>query len=120
MVDGVSLRVFFLPLILGLGALGAVVFFLDPRTGLAVIILFYLSAFVFAASLLTVLGVFFRRGSNSEENKTIAISFRQGILLSFLLLLFLILQRADLFFWWSGLIAVLIVVFLESAFEREL
>lgn len=109
-----SATVFLLPLTFGLGAFLAVVFFLDPGSGYVAPVLFYLSFLVLAASLLTILGVFSRRNTNTP-GEIIAVSFRQGILLASLLVILLILQHSGWLFWWSGIMAILAVVFLESA-----
>lgn len=108
--------------------LAAVLVYFDPSSaGLLVLILFYLSLFILSTSVFTLIGLFIRRVSQKQGTRLakiqairhLEISFRQGLLLSLILITALILQSQRLLTWWYLLILVAIVALAEWWLARK-
>ncbi len=101
--------------LLSVAAFLSVLWFVDPFTsGLLQHIFFYLTLFLASAGLMTLVGIQLRKkvapGMFTEQLRT---SFRQGILLSLMVIGLLILQVSGLLFWWVGLTLVLFIITVE-------
>jgi len=97
-----------------------VVFRIDPeKSGMAGQLLFYGSMFLFFSGLFI---IFFTWLGNKKENgenvniEHISMSFRQGTLLSFLILILLFFQQKGILTWWDGLLAIAGVFLIELYF----
>jgi hypothetical protein len=93
-----------------------VLFQIDPSTaGSLSFLFFYLTLGGALVGTFTVASTGVRRLFRREEmiSRQVLISFRQGILFSFLLIISLMLLSLHLFTWWN----VLILIFALSAFE---
>jgi hypothetical protein len=103
----------------------AILWFVSPEGGgPAILILLFLSLFLALCGFFSLLGFYFRRLRYKDEMTMsfLTVSFREGTLLSLLLVGFLIMQTAKVFYWWTALIFLIIVVAIEMAFlyeERE-
>ena len=108
--------------------LAAILIYFDPiSSSLIIFILFYLSLFITFSSVLTLIGWFIRRLSqkrkfplpNKEAIRRLEISFRQGMLLSIVLITVLILQSQRILSWWNLLIIVSLVALSEWWLSRR-
>lgn len=95
--------------------LAAILVYFDPISSSSLIfILFYLSLFISSTGLFTLFGLFIRRISQrrrftlsvSQAIRRLEISFRQGLLLSIILVTALILQSQRVLAWWHLLVLV--------------
>lgn len=106
--------------ILSLAAFGLVVFWIDPeKSGIFSQVIFYLSLFLAFSGILTLFLTWVRRKLTEETDSNFAyvgISFRQGILLSFLAVALLFLQSFKILTWWDGLLVVAGVFLVELYF----
>ena len=106
-----------------LAALGAVVVYIDPRSGAWIgLLFFYLAALFSIGGLFNLVLLFFRRKLLGEEAAadSVGLSFRQGILLAIIALGVLILQSFRLLVWWDALLVVAGVFLIELFFlSRE-
>ena len=86
-----------------------------PGMGLG---LFYLSLFVALVCTFSVIGFYFRKWLNRDEvyENHINIAFRQGVLLTAVVLGALTFQLLRVLTWWTGLILIFVVVLLEIYF----
>jgi len=114
--------------ILAGGCLAAVFIYLDPiSSGLLVLILFYSSLLIGSTGILTLIGFFIRRISRRRKAPlpvkqaihNLEISFRQGILLSLILVITLILQSQRMLVWWHLIILVGIIGLAEWWLSRR-
>ncbi len=111
------LTVFVFITLLAGGGSAAILIFCNPfEISFWILFLFYLFLFINLAGLFTLIGFLIRRlirGSKRVSQKQVIyhlrISFRQAILLSFLLIILLLLQSQGLRTWWNllGLVAVI-------------
>ena len=108
--------------------LAAILIYFDPSSAdLLVLILFYLSLFILSTSVFTLIGLFIRRVSQKQGTRLamaqvvrhLEISFRQGLLLSLILIAALILQSQRLLTWWHLLILVAVVALAEWWLARK-
>ena len=108
--------------------LAAILIYFNPfSSGFDIFILFYLSLFIASTSVLTLIGWVVRRISrkrifplpNKETVRRLEISFRQGMLLSIILVAVLILQSQKILNWWSLVIIVGIIVLSEWQLSRR-
>ncbi len=97
------------------GCLTAILVYLNPiSSDLLVFILFYLSLFIGSSGVITLIGFFIRRISRRRRASlpieqaihNLEVSFRQGLLLSIILIVTLILQSNRILTWWYLLILV--------------
>lgn len=105
-------------LILSLAAWGIVVYYVDPEhSGKIGYLLFYLTLFLFLSALFILILVPAKRMARSEiSSGQISASFRQGIILSLLVVFLLFLQSFRALTWWDGLLAVAGALLLELFF----
>ncbi len=89
-------------------------------TGLA-LTLFYITLLIFLTSFFTVVGFYFRLWlfKNEVFYQHINISFRQGLFLTLITIFCLVLQMVRVLTWWSGLLVVVVAVFLEFYFSSK-
>ena|SRR3989344_8872115 len=111
---------------LALISFGAILWFASPEGGGAgVLILLFLSLFLALCGIFGLLGYYLRRRRRTGNAITISlltISWREGMLLSLLLVGFLIMKVYQVFYWWTAGIFLIITVAIELAFlyqEKE-
>jgi len=78
---------------------------------------FFSSLFLSLLGTFTMLGIYIRRGFGNAE--VIFTSFRQGALLTILLVGLLILQLLRVLTWWDGILFVLSVILLEFTIRNR-
>lgn len=95
-----------------------VIWFVDPKmAGPTGLVLFYGSAFLFLSAIFVLFFTWLRRADSPEEfHIHLAISFRQGILMSLMTICLLILQQVRILKWWDGLLVVAAFLLLELNF----
>jgi hypothetical protein len=84
-----------------------VVFNIDPdEAGIVGQVFFYSSLFLMMAGIFSLFFVWLRRIIIGDEMATqhLGVNFRQGILLSILVIIFLFFQSAGILTWWDGLL----------------
>jgi len=97
----------------------AILWFFSPENASGIIlILFFLSLFMALCGFFSLIGFYFRhrKHRNKLPNYFLGISFRQGTLLSALLVGYLTMKYFGVFTWWTALIFLIIVVAIEMAF----
>lgn len=105
--------------VLALACLLAILIYFPPASSTCLILsLFYLSLFISATGTLTIIGLILRRISHrkvspNRANLQLWDSFRQGMLLSIILTLALILQSQRALSWWKMLVIVFGVGIIE-------
>lgn len=99
----------------------AILYFVSPGGGgSGVLILLFLSLFLALCGFFGFLGFWIRRRRrNALAESLLTISFREGTLLSLLLVGFLIMKVYGIFHWWTALILLIITVAIEMAFLRQ-
>jgi hypothetical protein len=100
-------------------AFGLVAGYTDPQSGgLMGTFFFYGTFFLFLSSLFVLMLSWVRRkmGKNESVLSDLGVSFRQGILLSLLVIALLILQSFRFLTWWDGLLAVAGIFLIELYF----
>lgn len=87
----------------------------------AILILLFLSLFLAMCGFFSLLGLYWRRLRNKTKSAEhfLGTSFREGTLLSLLLIGFLLMQLGGVLYWWTSLIFLIIVVAIEIAFLQE-
>ena len=93
--------------LISVAALAFVVFYVDPDvSGVFGKVIFYLVLFFSASGILNLFLIYFRQKLMGGDMalSTIGLSFRQSILLSFLILGLMILQSFRMLVWWDGLL----------------
>lgn len=82
---------------------------------------FFITFFIALTCTFTVIGFYFRLWLFKNEifYKHINIAFRQGLFLSLLAVMTLILQMLKVLSWWSGILLVAFTVLLESYFSSK-
>jgi hypothetical protein len=106
--------------LLCLSALTLILYTVDPFTDSSLgLILFYLSLFFSGVGLLSLIGFLCRYFFNKNQFVTeqAVISFRQAILFSALLTIWLYLQSKNLITWWNLCLLVLILTTLEICWQ---
>jgi len=95
---------------LAIACLTAILVYFSPQTsGAGVFSLFYLALLISAAGIFTLIGFFIRQISRKKRIplpqgqivRNLEVSFRQGFLLSIILVSVLILQSQRLLYWWD-------------------
>jgi len=95
---------------LAIACLTAILVYFSPQTSSAgVFSLFYLALLISAAGIFTLIGFFIRQISRKKRIplsqgqvvRNLEVSFRQGFLLSIILVSVLILQSQRLLYWWD-------------------
>ena len=109
-------------MIVSAAAFALVVFRLDPHSGPAAPLAFFFTLFLFMSSVLTLLIFGIRLWIQKSEliNRALTISFREGMLLSAVAVLFGMLQAYRRLNWWSTLIVVIIALLVELTFFANL
>jgi hypothetical protein len=83
---------------------------IDPeKSGLAGEMLFYASTFLFCAGLGIIFFTWLRRkvrGNDEIAFAHLGVSFRQGVLMAFLVVALLVLQQSRMLVWWDGALTV--------------
>ncbi|PJE59847.1 MAG: hypothetical protein COU85_01425 [Candidatus Portnoybacteria bacterium CG10_big_fil_rev_8_21_14_0_10_44_7] len=108
--------------IFGLVGFLLTLFYSDPSQSFSMVIfLFYLGLFLALAGFLTLVGFLWRsrRQKNPNQQYILKISFRQGSMLSLLLVSVLVLQSLKIFYWWTALIIFLMIVLIEIYFSKK-
>ena len=112
-------------LVVGLVAIVLVITMFSPFKGqnpsernFLSIVLFYLSLCVFLTGLFSLFLFWLRNKTSSDELTQVhmGVSFRQGLFLSIILIVILILQSFRVLTWWDGLLAVGAVLMMELYF----
>ena len=82
------------------------------------ITLFYLTLAGGLASFFAIIGLFLRRVAKKNESlpQQVRVAFRQGLLLSLVIVAALLLQRASLYSWWNMILLVALATAIESLF----
>lgn len=97
-----------------------IVIYINPNdTNLIGFSLFYLSMFFCLTGLFALIGFYARKKiftKNEAEFSKIEITFRQGFFLSLIFVGILFLQSFRMLYWWSALIFVAVIIFLELYF----
>ena len=108
--------------------LAAILIYFDPIvSGSLIFVLFYLSLLITSTGIFTLIGLFIRRISQkrkfpllpSRAIRQLEISFRQGLLLTIILLTVLILQSQRILVWWHLIILVGLVGLAEWWLARR-
>ncbi|MEA2007245.1 MAG: hypothetical protein U9O20_03755 [Patescibacteria group bacterium] len=114
-----------LVLLAGLAVVGAVITSFSPyqnqgslERNFKNIALFYFSLSVFLTGFFSLFLFWIKKGSTSDElmNVHMGVSFRQGLFLSIIVIVILILQSFRVLTWWDGLLAVGAVLMIELYF----
>ena len=96
-----------------------VIFKIVPRDNLVFALLaFFVSLFVALISTFSILGMYLRSWFFSQESKNsfFGVSFRQGILLSFLVVFSLMLELMNLLNWFTGAVFIALIMVIEFYF----
>lgn len=93
----------------------SIINFTDPgQSSLLTFAFFYLSLFITALGLSTILGLSLRQMLGQKVFVVnLGTSFRQGILIAILVLVSFLLLSQDLLFWWVELSLILFLLFVE-------
>lgn len=111
--------------ILALISFGAILWFVSPEGSEGgILVLLFLSLFLALCGFFGLAGFYWRRwrNKNAIAQSLLTISFREGTLLSLLLVGFLIMKVYQVFYWWTALIFLILTVAIEMAFlyqEKE-
>ena len=109
-----------LSVIITLAALILVLRQIDPeKSGIIGQLFFYASAFLFFTALLILFFTWLRRrigGDNEDAFAYLGMSFRQGVLMSLLIIGLLILQQYRVLVWWDGLLSAAGIFLIELYF----
>lgn len=101
---------------------GVVITKLSPFYNMtAALSFFYLTLFIALTCTFTVVGFYFRVWLFKNEifYKHINIAFRQGLFLSMITIITLVLQMLRVLNWWSGILLVVFAVLLEFYFSSK-
>ena len=108
--------------IFALAGFGFVLFNIDPyETGTVGFTLFYSTLFFSSIGLLSLIMFVFRWIFNKSQPifTLITKSFRHGILLSILMIVFLILEQLELLTWWNMTLIIAVIVTVEFFFASH-
>ncbi|MBU1102092.1 hypothetical protein KJ853_00330 [Patescibacteria group bacterium] len=104
---------------LALASFLALIWFFSPENSSGIIlILLALSLFLSLCGFFSLLGFYIRRRKQRDKSAIyfLGISFREGSLLGLLFVGFLAMKFFQVFYWWTALIFLIIVVAIELAF----
>lgn len=96
-----------------------VVCYTDPeKSGIPGKFIFFLTLFLLFSGVITIFLTWLRRtfGKEGVIFSELGMSFREGILLSLLLIVLLVLQSFRILVWWDGLLAVAAIFLIELYF----
>ena len=105
--------------VLALVSFLAILFLFPPESASGfVLMLFFSSLFLALCGFFSLTNFYFRRRRqrNNSPVYSLGISFREGTLLSALLVGFLAMKYFQVFYWWTALIFLIVVVAIEMAF----
>ena len=104
--------------LLSLAALTLVIWYIDPtKAGLAGLILFYGSVFLFLSSIFVLFFTWLRKSDPLEKTQAnLSLSFRQGILMSLMTIGLLLFAQFRILRWWDGLLLVVATLLVELHF----
>ncbi len=87
-----------------------------------VLIAFFISLFIALSATFALMIFFLKRFLHGNEivYSFLVTALRQGILISLGICLLLLLKSLQVFFWWDGLIIILVMVLIELAFHRKI
>lgn len=108
--------------VLALGAFFLILGFFSPEgADIFLFALLFFSLFIGLAGFFSLVGFFVRKNRFKEHNpfKFLSISFRQGILLSLLFVVSLILRTFFDFWWWGSLILLILILVVEFLSLRQ-
>ena len=108
--------------LVALGCFLGILWCFSPQNASPVIlILLFLSLFLAMCGFFSLLGLGGRRLRNKAKpaEHFLGTSFREGTLLSLLLIGFLLMQLGGVLYWWTSLIFLIIVVAIEIVFLQE-
>ncbi len=113
--------------ILAGGCLIAILLYLDPNSSnILTFILLYLSLLIALAGIFTLTGFLIRRISRRRSTlpvkvaiNNLEVSFRQGILLSIIFVIALILQSQRVLSWWYVLVLLILITSVEWWLSRK-
>jgi archaellum biogenesis protein FlaJ (TadC family) len=96
-------------------------FFTPQNASIVILILLFFSLFLSLCGLFSLIALYLRRRKNKlqEFEHLVSISFREGTLLSLLLVGFLLMRIFNVFYWWIALIFLIIVVAIEAVFISQ-
>lgn len=112
-------------LMVGLAAVGAIITSFSPyqdqnnlEGNFRNIALFYFSLSVFLTGFFSLFLFWIKKGSSTDDLMQVhmGVSFRQGLLLSIIVIVILVLQSFRVLTWWDGLLAVGAVMMIELYF----
>jgi len=105
--------------LVALGSFLAIIWFFAPENAnTAVLSLLFFSLFLALCGFFSLLGFYVRRKRLKEEIPIyhLGVSFREGTLLSILVVSFLIMRSWNFFYWWGALVFLIIIIAIEAAF----
>lgn len=99
----------------------AILWFFSPQNADPIILFLLLaSLFMGLAGLFALSGFYFRfRRQKETLVESLGVSLREGTLLSVLLVGFLLMKSAGVFYWWLALIFLIVVTAIEAAFLSQ-
>ncbi len=100
----------------------SLLWFSSPENAnLPIFILLAMSLFLGLCGLFSLLALYFqcRRNRDALIDDLLGVSFREGTLLSLLLIGFLLMQFYSIFYWWLALIFLIIVMAIEAVFLAQ-
>lgn len=106
-------------LLISLIAFLTIIWTVEPsQSNVITLVLFYLTMSCALASFFAIVGLFFRRWGKKNEPlpHQVKVAFRQGLLLSLVIVAALLLQKAQLYSWWNMILVVALVTVIESLF----
>lgn len=97
-----------------------VIYYIDPdESGLVGKLLFYLSALLSFSGIFTLFLVWVRSKKMTGESDDLSFmgtSFRQGVLLSLLLIILLFMKSIEILLWWDGMLVAAGIFLIELYF----
>ena len=104
---------------LALASFLAIIWFFSPdNTDPFILPLLFLSLFLALSGFFSLINFFVRRGQHKQKPliQFLGVSFREGTLLSLLLVGFLLMKIFGVFYWWLALIFLIIIIAIEISF----
>ncbi|MFA5872227.1 MAG: hypothetical protein WC858_05955 [Parcubacteria group bacterium] len=105
--------------LIALGALGLVIYYVDPvRDGVLGQVLFYIALFFSLTGVATLFLFWLRRRFSQNETvySNVGLSFRQGMIIAFAVAAMFILQSFKLLIWWDGGLVIAAALLVELWF----
>lgn len=98
----------------------SILFFSSPEEGFIYIFFFYITLFIVLICLSLFVGFAFSRILKKDFLDNFFQYFKQSVLVSFFLILFLIFQNLDILNWWSTIILIVLFFVLELLFLNKI